>query len=257
MNGKFLGGHVEYSFEMYVDHRESIRCKIDDFRINEIVISKLVPDDPFDYKWKLVIFCQEVSSIEEVDSIGDENKENFFNLISFILNTGVYNTRKTGHGLIPREGEGVQGHMIIPTMTCNGVGRSGGRKLNAEEIHELGEIIAYSKKINNNPLVNIFSYASRVADPIVQFMFFYLILYEIYDEQRLIDKFIMKIFPNTVRNSSPHNNKQETIFTRLRNEINHRVNRSPEETKNDIICNVNKLKHVAHAAIVSQIAMKK
>lgn len=257
MNNNFPGGHVEYSFEMYVDHRESIRCKIDDSRINEIIISKLVADDPFDCKWKLVVLCLEVSSISEVDSIVEENKDNIFNMISFVFREKVDNINKIGHGLIPKNNEEAQCHIIEPLDTVNIFGKVGGRKLNAAEIHELGEIFVHSKMINNDPLVTIFSYASRVEDHVVQFMFFYLILYEIYKKQSLIDNFIMKIYPETIRYSSTYNEKQETIFTKLRNEITHRANSSPEENKNDIICNVNKLKYIAHAAIMSQIAMKK
>ncbi|HBZ34939.1 MAG TPA: hypothetical protein DEO33_00700, partial [Rikenellaceae bacterium] len=67
---------------MFIDHSEPINFKIDDSRIKEIVITKTVPNDPFDYKWQLVIICSEVSSIKEVDCIGEENKENIFNLIT-------------------------------------------------------------------------------------------------------------------------------------------------------------------------------
>ena len=95
MKMKFPGGHVEYSYEMFIDHSEPINFKIDDSRIKEIVITKTVPNDPFDYKWQLVIICSEVSSIKEVDCIGEENKENIFNLItrcsSFLIAISVTN----------------------------------------------------------------------------------------------------------------------------------------------------------------------
>ncbi len=254
MNNKFPGGHIEYSFEMHIDHGESVKCKIDDSRVKEIIITKSLPNDPFDYKWKLVIMCCEVSSIEEVDCIGEENKEGIFNLLSFILKTGINNIRRTGHGVIPREGDGAQCHLIMPAMTCHGVMKSGGRKLNIAEIQALEELLIQSKTLKSNALVSIFSYATRVEEPVVQFMLLYLILYEIYKDQRSIDKFIMKVSPNTIQIPSPHNKKQETIFTKLRNEITHRVDSSPEETRNGIISNIYGLREIAHSAIILQIS---
>lgn len=238
---------------MFIDHSEIINFNIDDSRIKEIVITKSIPNDPFDYKWHLVIMCSEVSTIKEVDCIGEENKENIFNLISFMLNTGINNIRQTGHGVIHREGEGAQCHMIMPAMTCHGVMKNGGRKLNRSEIQELGELLIQSKRLNNHPLVNIFSYAVRIDEPVVQFMLLYLILYEIFKDQKSIDKYIMKVSPNTLQIPSPHNNKLETIYTKLRNEITHRVDSSPEETKNGIMCNTHSLKSIAHTAIMSEI----
>ena len=259
MNKKFPGGHIEYSFEMHIDHRESINLKIDDSRIKEIVITKSLPNDPSDCKWQLVIICSEVSSIEEVDGIGAENRENIFNLISFMLNTGINNIQQTGHGVIPREGEGAQCHLIMPEISCHGVMSSGGRNLNQSEIQELGELLIQSKKLKNHPflLVNIFSYAIRIDEPVVQFMLLYLILYEIFKEQKFIDKFIIKVSPNTVQVPSPHNKKPETIFTKLRNNITHRVDSSPEETRNEIMCNTYSLQCIVHAAIISEIKQLK
>lgn len=249
----FPGGHVEYSYEMFIDHSEPINFKIDDSRIKEIVITKTVPNDPFNYKWQLIIICSEVSSIKEVDCIGEENKENIFNLISFMLNTGIQNIRQTGHGVIPREGEGAQCHVIMPAMTCHGVMKSGGRKLNRSEIQELGEVLIQSKRLKNHPLVNIFSYAIKIDEPVVQFMLLYLILYEIFKDQKSIDKYIMKVSPRTLQVPSPYNNKPETIYTKLRNEITHRVDSSPEKTRNGIMSNTHSLKYIAHTAIMSEI----
>ena len=215
--------------------------------------TKLVPNDPFDYKWKLVIVCSGVSSIDEVDCIGDENKESIFKLVSLILNTGIHNIRKTGHGVIPREGEGAQCHMIMPAMTCSGVMKSGGRKLNKSEIQELKEVLVQSKRLKNHVLINTFSYAIRIDEPIVQFMLLYLILYELFKDQKSIDKYIMTVSPSALQVPSPHNNKLETIYTKLRNEITHRVDSSPDETKKGILSNIHGLKQIVQTAILEKI----
>jgi len=253
MTDKYPGGHIEYLFEMHVNHRESIHCKIDDSRIKEIIIKKLLPDDQFDNKWQLIITCSEVSSIEEVDCIGAENKNGIINLLSFMLKTSVNNISRTGHGIIPREGECAQCHVIMPALTCHAVGKSGGRKLNESEIHGLGKLLIRSKSLKDNPLVNIFSYAIQIEEPVVQFMLLYLIIYEIYKDQKSVDKFIMQVAPNTIQVTSPHNKKQETIFTKLRNEITHRVGTPPDDTRNGIIGNLHGLREIAHTAIMSQI----
>jgi len=137
MSLKYPSGHIKYSFNMYVDHGKSIICDIDDSRIQKINLNKSFPEDPFDPKWQLVIIFFEVSSIEEVDSIGAEIKDDIFNLLCFKLKVGISDIRLTGHGVTPREGEGAQCHMIMPAMTCYGEAKSGGRKLYQAEVDEI------------------------------------------------------------------------------------------------------------------------
>jgi|SRR6056297_2493102 len=84
-------------------------------------------------------------------------------------------------------------------------------------------------------------------------MLLYLILYEIFKNQKSIDKYIMKVSPNTLQVPSPHNNRPETIYTKLRNEITHRVDSSPGETRSGIIGNTHNLKCIAHTAIMAEI----
>jgi len=91
----------------------------------------------------------------------------------------------------------------------------------------------------------------RIDEPVVQFMLLYLILDGIHNDQKSIDKFIMRVAPNTIQIPSPHNNKLETIYTKLRNEITHRIGTSPEETRNGIIGNMLGLKEISHVAIFS------
>ena len=141
----------------------------------------------------------------------------------------------------------------MPAMTCHGAMKSGGRKLNRSEIQELGELLIQSKKLKSHPLVNIFSYAIRIDEPVVQFMLLSLILYEIFKDQKSIDKYIMKVSPNTLQVPSPHNKKPETIYTKLRNEITHRLRGSPVGTRNGILCNTHNLKCIVQTAIMSEI----
>lgn len=253
MNNKYPGGHVEFSFEMPVDHRQPIIFQINDPRVKELMFKKLSPIDQFDYKWQLVILLREVSSIEEVDNIGAEIKDSILDFLSFTLRTGVYNIQHTGHGLMPREGEGAQGHMILPALTCNGTIKSGGRKLSQTELDDMGDLLSKSALSNNPPLVSIFSYAMRIEEPIVKFMLLYLILYEVYKDQKSIDQFIMRASPSTLQMPSPHNGNPETVFTKLRNEVTHRISNPPERTRSEIITNMLELENIAHMAVMSQL----
>ncbi|WP_321530704.1 hypothetical protein [uncultured Desulfuromonas sp.] len=253
MSNKYPGGHVEYAFEMSIDHRQSLSSQITDPRVKELVFDKSSPNDPYDYEWKLVIVLCEISSLEEADSIGAEIIDTIFNLLSLKLRTAVYNIRQTGHGVIPREGEGAQCHIIAPTPTCNVMIKSGGRKLSQTEIIDVSNLLSSRSISNTNALVNIFSYAMRIDEPVVKFMLLYLILYELYRDQRAIDNFIMMASPSTVQMPSPHNGRPETVFTKLRNELTHRVDNPPENTRIEIITNTPELVNIAHKAVMSKL----
>lgn len=172
MNQPYPGGHVEYFFKMHVDHARSLSCNVSNARIKKIEINKISPDDPFDQKWRLVIIFNKVNSIQEVDNLGAEFKENVFTLLSFSLKEKIIDIRQTGHGLVPRDGEGAQCHLIMPSLTCSGEVISGGRNLIQTEINEIENNLFtedYSEKL---PLVNLFNYAMRASDQVVQFIYF-------------------------------------------------------------------------------------
>jgi len=74
-------------------------------------------------------------------------------------------------------------------------------------------------------------------------LMFYLIIYDLCENQKGVDERILSIAPDTaiteyayIKNGKPQTIR-ETIYTRLRNEVNHRANVSPEGTRNEIINN--------------------
>jgi hypothetical protein len=249
MNEPFPGGHVEYSFEMHVDYATSLNCAARDVRVRRIELSKESPEDEFDRKWRLVIHFNEVRSIQEVNEFGSELKEYIFPLLSFYLKEKISNIRLTGHGLVPREGGGAQAHLIMPGLSVSGTILSGGRKLNATETNIIENDLFVNDYVGKFYLINLYSYIMSLPDPVVQFVLLYLILYEIFGNQNSIDNFIMHTHPSTAQTESPHNGRMETIYTKLRNELTHRVTMSPHETTASIIDNLYMFKNIIFIAI--------
>ena len=250
MNINYPSGHVEYSFEMHVDHNEIINCRADDPRIKEINFIKSNPNNPYDFKWRMTVIFLDVSSIEEVDQLGVLIKDNLLNQLSFKLKVRIGDIRLVGHGVTPRESEGGQCHMIMPAGTFHGTASSGGRKLDKFEINDIEKNLFKSKTFHNNSLVSMFSYSMGVEEPVVQFMMLYLILYEIFKTQKSVDEYIMKVAPETIQAPSPYNKGNETIYTKLRNQITHRIDISPDETREGVIGNILGLRNISHMSIL-------
>ncbi len=249
ISGPYPGGHVQFSFNMYVDHKNCISCKLDHPYVKEIIFEKCNPDDEFDPKWFMNIALREVNSIEEVGKIGNTIKDNILDKLCLILSTSITGVRLTGHGLTPRDGEGAIAHVILPAMQGSATASCGGKKLDNRIISKIQNEISTISGTHHNPLNALFRYAICSIEPIVQFMMLYLILCEIFNNQVAIDEFIVKQSPETIQTSSPHNQKPETIYRRLRNEVTHRTANPPESMRNEIISNISEFKKIVKIAI--------
>ncbi len=249
ISGPYPGGHVQFSFNMYVDYKNCISCKVDHPSVKEIIFEKCNSDDGFDPKWFMNIALREVNSIEEADKIGNTIKDNILDKLCLILSTSITDARLTGHGLTSLEGEGAIAHGILPAMQMCGTGSCGGKKLDSTIILKVQSEISTISGLQHNPLNALFRYAICTTEPIVQFMMLYLILYEIFKNQTDIDKFVLEQSPNTIQTPSPHNRKPETIYSRLRNEVTHRTGNPPESMRNDIINNISEFTKIVNYAI--------
>ena len=248
ISGPYPGGHVQFSFNMYVDHKNCISCKIDHPSVKEIIFEKSNPDDGYDPKWLMNIALREVNSIVEVDKIGNTIKDNIIDKLCLILSISIKDVRLTGHGLSPREGEDAIAHYILPALQVSGTGSCGGKKLDKKILLKVQNEISTISGEQHNPLNALFRYAICAIEPIVQFMMLYLILYEIFKNQSAIDEFIMRQSPNTIQTPSPHNGKPETIYSRLRNEVTHRTGNPPESIRNEIIFNISEFTKIVKTA---------
>lgn len=249
----YPSGHIQYAFNMYVDHDTPIFCKVLHLKVGELVFEKVNPADQFDPEWLMTINLDTVYSIEEVHNIGDMVKDDILDMLSLILDTRISDTRVVGHGLAPRPGEGGIAHILGPPCKLCATGKVGGFKLNSKNIQDFQNALLKISSLRYKPLIGLFRYAIRTDEPVVQFIILYLILYEMHKTQQAVDKYIMKVAPTTPQELSPHTRKLETIYTKLRNEITHRTNVGPETTRAEVMNYLDDFRRIVHEAMKSRI----
>ncbi len=246
----YPSGSICFSFNMHVDHRDIISCQVNHPSVKNVLFEKINSNDEFDPQWLMKIILGKVTSINEVDEIGLSIKEDILDVLCFSFETKVSKAELASHSLTPRKGEGAIMCCILPALQFSATIRSGGMKLNDKKLSKIQDQVLNIDTSKKKSLFRVFRYATCTNEPIVQFLMFYLILYEIHGNQREVDQYIMEICPNTIRSPSPHNNRKlETIFTRLRNEITHRTNLSPVTTRNEVINNLDSFKQITQKAI--------
>jgi hypothetical protein len=234
---------------MHVTHDRAISCKLVHSNTRELVIEKVNPVDEFDPEWRMTVHFGPVHSIEEVDETGNAIEDDIFDMLSFTLNTKIVGIRLAGHGLTPRPGEGGSAHLLLPPCECNATGRVGGFRLSNNNVQEVQDALSRISISRHKPLISLFRHAIGADEPIVQFLILYLILYDRYGNQHEVDRQIVLHEPATPQSISPHGGKPETIYTRLRNEITHRTNVSPETTRAEIMDNLDGFRMIVHRII--------
>jgi hypothetical protein len=249
----YPAGHIRYAFKMHVAHDIAITCKVAHPKVRELVLEKVTPADEFDAEWIMTIHFGSVNSIEEVDEVGNSIKDDIIDMLSFILNTKIAETKLVGHGLTPRPGEGGIAHLLLPSPKFGGTGKVGGFRLSSENIQEVQNAVSRISGLKHKPLISLFRHAISTDEPLVQFMIFYLILYEMYRTQPAVDRYIMNVAPSTPQSISPHTRKPETIYTKLRNEITHRTSGGLEITKAEIVNHLDEFRVIVHRAVKSRI----
>jgi hypothetical protein len=102
-------------------------------------------------------------------------------------------------------------------------------------------------------LYSAYRYAINQSDEAVRFMFLYSILLQMQpdDNQKAVDDFIRREVPNVPQSQRPDNSHvNETIFTRLRNEIAHRrPGTTLEQTHREIRENVAAFQELVRTAV--------
>lgn len=256
----YPGGEAQYSFRMYAAYDHPICCTTADPRVIECVFSKVDTADPFDPAWHLRIRLGPLHSTEEIDEIGNAMKDDIFDKLSLAFNIRVDQIRMTGHPLTPIPGGGGIADCISPMPTLTMEGRGGGRQLLADDIQVLQDILVKSVPLQNTVLVALYCSALGTDDPVAKFLILYLILYEVSgnDDQQKVDDLIKCCAPLTVMNQRSWVDKKgvtksidETIYTRLRNEITHRIAVRREENREAIISNLDAFQTIVHQVLRS------
>jgi hypothetical protein len=245
----YPAGHIVYSFKMYAGCDRTLSCPIGDPRVREVIFEKAKTDDQYDAEWHMTIHFGSIFSPEDVQSLGDEIKDDILDLLSLTFNIAISEVRMIAYGLTPRVGEGAVFLGALPSLEGRMYCRVGVRKLSSNDMKELQTVLSKLSYTRKDYLTRLFRHALSVDDPVVQFMILYLILYEMYRSQPAIDEFIMKAAPFTSQSLSPHTRDLETTYTRLRNELTHRAAVSPNDTRVEIINHLDEFRMIVQEVV--------
>lgn len=244
---QYPSGSISYTFKMYTLYEHPILCCMNNGNVRQILLEKINPPDEYDPGWRMTIHTGSIKSLDDVHEIGNAIKDKVFDILTFSLNTNITEIRFAGHNLTPREGEGgiICGNGFRSELEANI--KPSCSKLSANTIKEIQLAITTGA---NHYHIGLYRKAIDSADPIVQFLMLYLILYDKYDNQQRIDEKIRFHEPSTPVTTSPNSQRNkdilETVYTRLRNEVTHRAIACQDQTKNEILINLDNFRSIVY-----------
>ena len=258
----YPSGHEQYSFKMHVTHDNTLSFKIAHPKVEEVIFQKKRPEDQFNPEWLMTIHFGPVFSMDQAKEIGNTIKDDILDMLSLTLKTKINELKMVGSGLAPRIGERGIVHSVLPfSFEIVAHGRTGTWRLCDNNIREIQDGLL--KIIRGKPryLIRLFRYAINAEDPVIQFLFLYLILYQMCENQDEVDRMILGIAPNTPSSAKPTKKADqkkpksptETIFTRLRNEIGHGREVDPEVTRREIMIHLDEFKDIVHTTLKAMV----
>jgi hypothetical protein len=224
----YPGAHVEYSFNIQDVTFEPFTIPLSGPRVTEVRFTRLERDDRQENNCTMMLMLGPVASIDDADRLADAVQDQLLDTFSLMIGCRVGRTRRIGHNLVPRSGEGGQSHGIFPAMTSHFSGHSEPRHLTSDDINGLRGAFLRASSLQQTSLLRIFRHAVQIDDEVARFILLYLILDVITarggrSNQGNIDALIRSIDPKVDQSPDPRNlNVMETCYTRLRNEMNHR-----------------------------------
>lgn len=224
----YPGAHVEYSFNIQDVTFEPFTIHLSGSRVTEVQFMRLERDDLQENNCTMMLMLGPVASIDEADRLADGVKDQLLDVFTLMIGCKIGKTRRVGHNLVPRSGEGGQLHGILPSTTIHASGHTEPRHLTSNDINSLRDVFKRISSLQQTSLLRIFRHALQIDDEIAKFIVLYLILDVITarggrSNQGNIDARIRSIAPNVDQSQDPRRpNVMETCYTRLRNEINHR-----------------------------------
>jgi hypothetical protein len=245
----YPGAHVEYSFKVQDVTFEPFSIPLSGQKVNEVRFKRLERDDPREDNCTMMLMLGPVASIDEADRVADEVKEQLLEIFSLIITCRVGRTRRVGHNLVPRLGEGGQIHGILPAERVSISIHSEPRSLTDDDIKELRTAFSRYVPMQQTSLLRVFRHAMDNDDAVARFLMLYLILYLLQPNQREVDNLIKSIDPNVDETPDPrHVGAMETCYTRLRNEITHR-DVDQGATRQEISWRIHGLTNIVRTAI--------
>lgn len=246
------GAHIKYAVDIFGLTFEPFSFCPPNDKVKKVIIEKEEPGNPNNTKCFLTFHLGPIASLEEAKSISDIEKNTFIDILSFELIAKIGEPQCIEHNLIPRPGEGTQFHGILPPLQVHATGTVGYRKVKKEEIDKIKRHI-YQQQSKNKQLLSLYRQALLINDVVSQFLMLYLILdVKVGDRdgaQKKIDNLLRTLAPSIEESPDPRNSKRnETCYTRLRNEITHRGT-DPEKTFSEILECSHAFKHLVKLAI--------
>lgn len=245
----YPGAHVEYSFNIQDVTFEPFIITLSGSRVTDVRFALLERHDRQENNCTMMLILGPVASIDEADRVADAVKDQLLEIFSLIIGCRVGRTRRVGHNLVPRPGEGGQMHGILPAITIRASAHSEPRSLTNDDINELRTAFSRYVSLQQTSLLRVFRHAMDNDDAVVRFLMLYLILYLLRSNQREVDNLIRSIDPNVDETTDPRNpGAMETCYTRLRNEITHR-DVDHEATHQEISQRIHDLMNIVRTAI--------
>lgn len=201
----YPGAHVEYSFNVQDVTFEPFSIPLSGQKVNEVRFKRLERVDPREDNCTMMLMLGPVASIDEADRVADDVKDQLLEKFSLIVACRVGRTRRIGHNLVPRPGQGGQMHLILPAERMSGSGHSEPRRLTDDDIEQLRTAFSRYVSIQEPSLLRVFRHAMDNDDTVGRFLMLYLILYLLRSTQREIDNLIRSIDPNVDDTSDPRN----------------------------------------------------
>ena len=263
-------GYIEYAFKMYVSYDQAISCTLGQRNVRELVLKKLNPSNTLDPEWRMTVHFGNVQSVTELDEAGKAIKDEVFDMLAFILNTKISEITFNDQGLIPRPGEGPIIVRNLSSYGVNGIRIIIGRvyktefrgssknvcsKLSDNSIQRLQRALATKAHTRPNLLIQMFRHAIDSEQAVVQFLTLYHILDVLYVDQVEIDKQIRSIEPDTLLSINSQTKQPETVYTRLRNEVNHRIV-CPRNTEHEINNNLDLFRAKVHKILQTTLDLE-
>lgn len=248
-------GYIEYAFKMYVSYDQTISCILGQRNVRELVLKKVNPSNKLDPEWQMTVHFGNVQSVTELDEAGKAIKDEVFDMLAFILNTKISEITFNDHWLIPRPGEGPIIIGRVYKTEFRGSSKNVCSKLSDNSIQRLQRALATKVHTRPDLLIQMFRHAIDSEQPVVQFLTLYQILDVLYVGQIEIDKQIRSIEPATLLSINSQTKQPETVYTRLRNELNHRMV-CPRNTEHEINNNLDQFREKVHKILQTTLDLE-
>ena len=254
-------GEVNYSFTMSFTHPKPIKIYSSFENIKNIEITKQNQEDLFDCTWNLKIETGPLRSEDQLKEIASKIIEEVFDLLTIKLNTSINNIKLKNHSLEPIPGKGATMTASMPVPRLVASGRSGPAPITHLQLNYLNKPEEISAE--NSSIISQFSHAINRKDETVKFLLLYKLLWQISspsEVQKEVDAKIKeirpyeKMIPTTLVTNGKSKIKEETIYTKLRNEMNHyREHSAPQETIKNISNILHEFQKITHEIIINKI----